>query len=190
MKTTYKRCPRCELNYIKKGEDYCSVCINEMNSRNDSLNCDVDLELCPICKTNYITEDEIMCASCAAEKEAEGEDIDDIDISEWNEYINEDGIELDNEEDENLGPMASIGNIDDGYDAGMTNDLDMDDICDLNFDEIDDMAKDEFSADLEEDEDYEDDFEDDFDNDSDEDDDDDFDDDIDDDDDEDDDDDK
>ena len=126
MKTVYKRCPRCELNYIKKGEEYCSVCINEMNSRNDSLNCDVDLELCPICKTNYITEDEIMCSACAAEKEAEGADIDDIDISEWNEYVNEDGIEVDNEEEENLGPMASMGNIDDGYDAGMTNDLDMD----------------------------------------------------------------
>lgn len=168
MKTVYKRCPRCELNYIKKGEEYCSVCIAEMNSRNDSLNYDIDLELCPICKTNYITEDEIMCASCAAEKEAEGEDIDDIDISEWNEYINEDGIEADTEEEENLGPMASIGSIDDGYDAGLSGDLGIDDITDLNFDEIDDLAREEFNADLG-DEDFSEDFEedDDFDNDDD-----------------------
>lgn len=170
MKVVYKRCPRCELNYIKKGEDYCSVCINEMNSRSDGLNCDLDLELCPVCKSNYITEDEIMCASCAAEKEAEGADIDDIDIAEWNEYINEEGIESDSEEEENLGPMASIGSIDDGYDAGLTDDLDMDDIPDLNFDEIDDLAREEFNADLADEDfgdDFEDDFEDDFDNDDD-----------------------
>ncbi len=177
MKNVYKRCPRCELNYIKKGEEYCSVCINEMNSRNDSLNCDVELELCPICKINYINEDEIMCASCAAEREAEGADIDDIDINEWNEYVNEEGIEDDNEEEENLGPMASIGDIDDGYDAGITNDLDMDDICDLNFDDIDDLAKEEFDVDINDEEFDDEEFDDDLEDDDDDFDDDDFDDD-------------
>lgn len=177
MKTVYKRCPRCELNYIKKGEDYCSVCVNEMNSRHDDLACDIDLELCPICKTNYITEDEIMCASCAAEKEAEGADIDDIDLTEWNDYINDDSIEGDNEEEENLGPMASIGNIDDGYDAGISTDLD--DIAldsDLNFSEIDELAKDEFAQDMA-DEDFDDDFDDDDDDEDEDEDDEDFDDD-------------
>lgn len=177
MKTVYKRCPRCELNYIKKGEEYCSVCVNEMNSRHDDLACDIDLELCPICKTNYITEDEIMCASCAAEKEAEGADMDDIDLTEWNDYINDDSIEGDNEEEENLGPMASIGNIDDGYDAGISTDLD--DIAldsDLNFSEIDELAKDEFAQDMA-DEDFDDDFDDDDDEDDEDEDDDDFDDD-------------
>lgn len=174
MKTVYKRCPRCELNYIKKGEDYCNVCINEMNSRHDDLSCDIDLELCPICKTNYITDDEIMCANCAAEKHAEGTDSDDIDLNDWNNYINDNEEDEDNEEEENLGPMASINNIDDEYDSGIPNDLD--DLAldsDLNFDEIDELAKDEFAQDLQDD-----DFDDDFDDDDDEfDDDDDFDDD-------------
>ena len=120
-----------------------------------------------------------MCASCAAEKEAEGADIDDIDISEWNEYINEEGVEPDSDEDENLGPMASMGSIDDGYDAGLTDELDMDDIADLNFDDIDELAKDEFGADFEDefddDDDEFDDDDDEFDDDDDDDDDDDFD---------------
>lgn len=168
MKIVYKRCPRCELNYIKKGEEYCSVCINEMNSRHDDFACDIDLELCPVCKTNYITEDEIMCSSCAAEKDANGGNVDDIDLTEWNDYVNDDEVDSDNEE-ENLGPMASIGNIDDGYDAGISNDLD--DITlesELNFAEIDELAKDEFAEDL--DDDFNDDFEDDLDDDLDDDD--------------------
>ncbi len=166
MKTIYKRCPRCELNYIKKGEDYCNVCVNEMNSRHDDFACDLDLELCPFCKTNYIADDEIMCASCVAEREAEGIDIDDIDLTEWNDYINDDGIESDGD-DENLGSMASIGEIDDGYDMGMSTDLD--DLAldsDLNFSEIDELAKDEFAQDMS-DEDFDDDFDDDDDDDDD-----------------------
>ncbi len=160
MKIVYKRCPRCELNYIKKGEEFCSVCINEMNSRHDDFACDIDLELCPVCKTNYITEDEIMCASCAAEKEANGDGVD-IDLTEWHDYVNDDEMDSDNEEEENIGPMASIGNIDDGYDAGISTALD--DITldtDLNFDEIDELAKDEFAQDL--DDDFDDDFDDDI----------------------------
>ena len=26
----YKKCPRCELNYIEEDKDYCDVCLAEM----------------------------------------------------------------------------------------------------------------------------------------------------------------
>ena len=51
-KNVYIRCPRCELNYIKKSDKYCDVCKKEMKLiKSDESD---DLELCPICKVNFI----------------------------------------------------------------------------------------------------------------------------------------
>lgn len=48
----YKKCPRCELNYIKDTEQYCKVCLVDMGKLagdhildDDIL--DEDLRLCP-----------------------------------------------------------------------------------------------------------------------------------------------
>ena len=68
-KVEYKRCPRCELNFIKKNEKLCSVCQAELSNKDEYI--DDDLELCPICKTNYIQPDEIMCSSCLKEHQTE-----------------------------------------------------------------------------------------------------------------------
>ena len=58
----YIKCPRCELNYIKEGEDYCDVCKAELklgpqllfagDDEDDEFN--EERELCPVCKQNYI----------------------------------------------------------------------------------------------------------------------------------------
>ena len=32
----YKKCPRCELNYILETEDYCPICKAEMNHNHDA----------------------------------------------------------------------------------------------------------------------------------------------------------
>lgn len=64
----YKKCPRCELNYIKEDEDYCDICKAEMKliSR-DSFDED-DMELCAVCGQNFISVDQVMCDACAKKR--------------------------------------------------------------------------------------------------------------------------
>jgi hypothetical protein len=56
------KCPRCELNYIREGEEYCAVCMAELKKGPQlifAVDDDDDMELeatelCPICHQNYI----------------------------------------------------------------------------------------------------------------------------------------
>lgn len=63
----YKKCPRCELNYIPTEESLCDVCKAELKLIKDkALLSDEEEEiLCPICKQNYISIDDEMCLKCA-----------------------------------------------------------------------------------------------------------------------------
>ena len=89
MAKKYIKCPRCELNYILEGEDYCNVCKNEMKHHSESdydeelLDFD-DMDLCPVCGQNYIKEDQSMCDECKKKRNGEnGESVnfDDDDMS-------------------------------------------------------------------------------------------------------------
>lgn len=60
----YKKCPRCELNYIREEDDYCEVCKLEMAG--EYLIDDEEELLCPKCKANYIEPGEKLCAYCMA----------------------------------------------------------------------------------------------------------------------------
>ena len=86
----YKKCPRCEINYILEDEDYCEICKEELRgiSHNEEFPDDEeDAAICPRCKVNYLNEGEKICESCAAEMEEEEEkrnDIDDVE-PDWGE---------------------------------------------------------------------------------------------------------
>ena len=99
------KCPRCDLNYIRKGEDYCAVCKAELK-KGPQLIFAVDeddetegLELCPICHHNYIKLGETMCAKCAEEKDYQNSR-EDLDDESWKEYLDQD--EEEEEEDEEM----------------------------------------------------------------------------------------
>jgi hypothetical protein len=103
----YKKCPRCELNYILEDQDFCLVCKAELHIGDIKLLEDEDeefLELCPVCKVNYITEDEDMCSSCRANKIknifVKEEDADDN----WRAFLDEEVPE----EEEILIPLSEI----------------------------------------------------------------------------------
>ena len=75
MPNGYKKCPRCELNYIREDEEYCEVCKAELKKGpqlvfaiDDEDDMDL-LELCPICHQNHIKPGQKMCIKCAEEKE-------------------------------------------------------------------------------------------------------------------------
>ncbi len=58
----YKKCPRCELNYILQEEDICKVCKDEINNVKSIFDCDENV--CPFCGVNVIGNDETMCKEC------------------------------------------------------------------------------------------------------------------------------
>lgn len=67
-------CPRCELNYIRAKEKYCTVCKAELGMIDSAILLPDDEEaglerLCPVCHVNYIGEDEEVCFLCQKERE-------------------------------------------------------------------------------------------------------------------------
>ena len=51
------KCPRCELNYIQEGEQYCSVCKREMKGEMK----DDPFELCSVCNENPALPGKDLC---------------------------------------------------------------------------------------------------------------------------------
>lgn len=57
------KCPRCELNYIKEEEQYCSVCKREMKGEAH----EDPFELCSICNENPVMPGKDVCMACYKE---------------------------------------------------------------------------------------------------------------------------
>lgn len=57
------KCPRCELNYIREEEQYCSVCKREMKGEAH----DDPFELCSICNENPVMPGKDVCLMCYKE---------------------------------------------------------------------------------------------------------------------------
>ncbi|MDR1939858.1 MAG: hypothetical protein LBQ40_03595 [Clostridiales bacterium] len=103
----YKKCQRCDLNYIPEEEDLCLVCKAQLHIGDVRLLEDEDdefLELCPVCRVNFISEDEEMCAVCKSNKLksvfVKEEEIDDN----WRSFLDEDVPE----EEDILIPLSEI----------------------------------------------------------------------------------
>lgn len=57
------KCPRCELNYIREEEQYCSVCKREMKGEvHEDL-----FEMCSICNENPVMPGKDVCLMCYKE---------------------------------------------------------------------------------------------------------------------------
>lgn len=57
------KCPRCELNYIREEEQYCSVCKREMKGESH----EDPFELCSICNENPVMPGKDVCQICYRE---------------------------------------------------------------------------------------------------------------------------
>ena len=73
------KCPRCELNYIKEEEQYCSVCKREMKGEvHEDL-----FELCSICNENPVMPGKDVCPMCYKEmKQQQGLHVDTVEEAE------------------------------------------------------------------------------------------------------------
>lgn len=115
MPGDYIKCPRCELNYIKRGEEYCDVCKAELNKGNKLLFVDnfdeddevEDIDLCPRCHQNYIKPGAQYCESCLKEIECDEAEIDPEDNDSWKEYLDDD-TDIEEENDEELRSLDKL----------------------------------------------------------------------------------
>lgn len=104
----YKKCPRCELNWIPNEEELCEVCKVELGKASklslleeeDDDIAGLGERICPVCKVNYLDADEDICQSCRAERAEKDLDKGDEDDT-WKEFIDdEDPITPDEDENE------------------------------------------------------------------------------------------
>ena len=158
----YTICPRCELNYILEGEDYCYVCKSEMKHHNENEESDLldieDMELCPVCGQNYIKEDQTMCDECRGRSKSSK---DDDSSKDWKDDESEDSrvsaeSDIDGDEEYNSG-FSDIDPENDELDPYKTEDdddlLEVGDDIDFALDEeepeedeIVETMKDDFEA--------------------------------------------
>ena len=110
------KCPRCELNYIREEEQYCSVCKREMKGEVH----DDPFELCSICNENPVMPGKDVCFMCYKEMtqqqglhdetmdEAETPDVNHLDMEDVSEMeeIELDGLPEDMPED--IGEQISL----------------------------------------------------------------------------------
>lgn len=143
----YKKCPRCELNYILEEEEYCEICREELRgiAHEEVLEDVEESGVCPICHVNFLNEGETVCESCAAEMEdndgkmsAIGDVEPDWDIGD-EEAVDETDL-ADDDVDlsvEDLAEEEAMDDEDDGYGDGNDEDDDLDDYADIDFDDED-----------------------------------------------------
>lgn len=156
----YKKCPRCELNYIKEDEDLCEVCKKELAGISDDMDEEMELEevqLCPICKVNYIGPGEEMCEQCIAERAEKGEQNDDSDIEP--EQFGDQESELTPTDDDDI-ELVSLSEIEadeadwdeESFDDDDYEDKKHKDDLDAEFDEVEEATKHISDDELDEDE--------------------------------------
>lgn len=70
-----RKCPKCELNYIREGEQYCNVCLRAMkSSRQQAAEQPVEEEtLCSECGEAPAVRGFDLCEACLREQKRQAE---------------------------------------------------------------------------------------------------------------------
>lgn len=71
-----RKCPKCELNYIREGEEYCNVCLRAMKNGRIQSEPAVEEEeetLCSECGEAPAVRGLELCADCLREKKRQAE---------------------------------------------------------------------------------------------------------------------
>ena len=69
----FKKCPRCDLNYILESDEICEICKEELNGVSftefDDIEDEILEELCPSCHKNFLEENETICSDCVEKQQ-------------------------------------------------------------------------------------------------------------------------
>ncbi len=152
----YTKCPRCDLNWIKKDQGLCDVCKAELKMEGATLLVDEledeDLVLCPVCKQNYMGPTDDMCEQCHAEKAEKAESAESENEDGWlREYLDEPA----DEESEEISSMGDDDWDNNGLSLSQMQDDEWDGDEDDDFDDVNN-PDDDFEYVDDEDEDFDD----------------------------------
>ena len=95
-----KKCPKCELNYIKDDETWCSVYLRELrHSQNGGADAAEEITICTECGEAPVVAGSELCLACLREqkRQAELESASELDAA-FEEAIAADEAEEDEEE--------------------------------------------------------------------------------------------
>ena len=100
----YKKCPRCNLNYIQDIDVLCKICLEEVGKALRNNDEEEEYDICPECGEHIIKAGEEMCYQCSLELGKEEVDPDADKEEEWDTITdeNEDEIFADEEESDGL----------------------------------------------------------------------------------------
>jgi len=70
----YKKCQRCQLNYVTSECTYCKICLEQLSGKKDDFD-DVQYDVCPFCEKRVLTNGEEMCQKCLAKKQKGHDDV-------------------------------------------------------------------------------------------------------------------
>ncbi len=59
----YKKCSRCQLNYVTADRELCDICLREMRGEKDDFD-DSLCDICPFCEKYPLVDGEEMCRHC------------------------------------------------------------------------------------------------------------------------------
>lgn len=84
-----KKCPKCELNYIREGETMCNVCLRTMKSRRHSGKENAgEVIICSECGEKPAEPGQELCADCLREQRRQ-EDLENVVLVEEESYEEE-----------------------------------------------------------------------------------------------------
>lgn len=78
---SYRKCPRCNLNYISENESLCRICDQELR-RGAQAKADEEEEMCALCGERVAVKGKDLCTSCQREVTAAVKPTDSWDYSE------------------------------------------------------------------------------------------------------------
>ena len=142
----YVICPRCELNFILEGENYCDVCKAELKIGPQLQYADeedrLEEKLCPKCKQIYIPIDEDMCEICREKSmyDIEPDESADIENDEkWRDYLDADEKEEISNSGEDEEEQISLSLIAQEEEAEFADEEEEDELYENNDDDDDDL---------------------------------------------------
>ena len=162
----YKKCPRCDMNWILEDEELCDVCKAELGYEskikliNDEDYLDEGTKLCPICGLNIIDANEDMCEECRATQDDykktkitnDNDSSDSPEIPNF-ESENEEHSEINDEDGEivEVTPFDELASVDeemgdDDYNGPTLHDIDEEDESEEEEEDLDDIDEYAFST--------------------------------------------
>ncbi|SFQ12664.1 hypothetical protein [Caldicoprobacter faecalis] len=141
----YKKCPRCNLNYIKDTESLCKVCLEEVGKSLNDTDREEEYDICPECGENIIEPGEEMCYQCAMEHMKEAEE-DRIESEGWDDFLltDEEDLEIFDEDiDNDLSPLEDLEDLAEPEELEPLEDLEIDEEFDEEFEDEDEEEESE-----------------------------------------------